>query len=98
MALAFARIENHYFHNNAFFETDNFLLDNVHRIRHIPGIIVQGRYDIVCPMRSAWDLHRAWPEAELVIVPDSGHSALEKGISSELVRATEAFKAIKYEY
>lgn len=98
LALAFARIENHYFTNNAFFQTDNFLLENVHKIRHIPGVIVQGRYDVVCPMRSAWDLHRAWPEAELVIVPDSGHSALEPGISSELVRATEEFKAIKYEY
>jgi proline iminopeptidase len=98
LALAFARIENHYFTNNAFFQTDNFLLENMGKIRHIPGIIVQGRYDVVCPMRSAWDLHRAWPEAELVIVPDAGHSALEAGISRELVRATEAFKAIKYEY
>ena len=98
LALAFARIENHYFFNNAFFETENFILENVQKIRHVPGIIVQGRYDVVCPMRSAWDLHRAWPEAELVVVPDSGHSALEPGISSELVRATEEFKAIKYEY
>lgn len=98
LALAFARIENHYFVNGAFFESDNFLLENVEKLREKPCIIVQGRYDVVCPMRSAWDLHRAWPEAELVVVPDSGHSALEPGISKELVRATEAFKQIKYEY
>lgn len=98
LALAFARIENHYFVNGAFFETENYLLENVHKLREKPCIIVQGRYDVVCPMRSAWDLHRAWPEAELVVVPDAGHSALEPGISKELVRATEAFKAIKYEY
>jgi len=63
----------------------------VDRIRHIPAVIVQGRYDVVCPMRSAWDLHRAWPEAELSITPDAGHAALERGTRTALVRATKKF-------
>jgi proline iminopeptidase len=90
-ALAFARIECHYFMNNAFFATDNYLIENVGRIRSIPGIIVQGRYDVVCPMTSAWDLHRAWPEAQLDIIPDAGHSISEPGIIDALVRATDRF-------
>jgi len=90
-AVALARIECHYFMNNCFFDTDNFLIENVQKIRHIPAVIVQGRYDVVCPITSAWDLHRAWPEAELKIVPDAGHSALEPGISSALVAATDKF-------
>ena len=93
-ALEFARIENHYFVNNAFFESPNFLLDNMEKIREIPGVIVQGRYDVVCPPRSAWDLHKAWPESQLHIVPDAGHSAWEPGIQAKLVEATEAFKAL----
>ncbi|WP_218082316.1 prolyl aminopeptidase [Anthocerotibacter panamensis] len=88
-ALAFARIECHYFIHRGFFQSDTQLLDRVHRIRSIPGIIIQGRYDMVCPMRSAWDLHRAWPEAELNIVADAGHSAYERGILDQLVRATD---------
>ena len=92
-ALAFARIECHYFMNNAFFPTDNYLIENVGRIRHIPAVIVHGRYDVVCPMRSAWDLHRAWPEADLRVVPDAGHSVTEPGIIHELVSATDRFKA-----
>jgi proline iminopeptidase len=84
-ARAFARIECHYFVNRGFFESDGFLLDHVDRIRHIPAVIVQGRYDVVCPMRSAWDLHRAWPEAKLVIVGDAGHSMSEPGIRDALV-------------
>ena len=91
-ALAFARIECHYFMNNAFFETDNYLIENVEKIRHIPAVIVQGRYDVVCPMMSAWELHRAWPEAELQIIPDAGHSASEPGIISALVDATDRFR------
>ncbi|SFS05391.1 proline iminopeptidase [Dyella sp. OK004] len=91
-ALAFARIECHYFVHGGFFEHDDQLLRNVERIRKIPGVIVQGRYDVVCPMRSAWDLHRAWPEADLRIVPDAGHSALEPGITAELVEATDRFR------
>jgi proline iminopeptidase len=88
---AFARIECHYFVNRGFLRNDTQLLDDVGRIRHIPAVIVQGRYDMVCPARSAWDLHKAWPEADLRIVPDSGHSAFEVGITSELVAATDRF-------
>jgi len=91
-ALAFARIECHYFMNNCFFPTENYLLENVGKIRHIPGVIVQGRYDVVCPIRSAWDLHRAWPEAELNITPDAGHSMLEPGNISALVTATDRYR------
>jgi len=90
-ASAFARIECHYFVNRGFFASDGQLLADVGRIRRIPGVIVQGRYDVVCPMRSAWDLHRAWPEADLRIVPDAGHSAFEPGITHELVSATDRF-------
>lgn len=89
-AEAFARIEAHYFVNRGFFEHDDQLLRNVRRIRHIPGVIVQGRYDVVCPMRSAWDLARAWPEAELIVVPDAGHSMSETGIRAALIGATDA--------
>jgi proline iminopeptidase len=88
-AAAFARIEAHYFVNRGFMTSDDQLLRDVERIRHIPAVIVQGRYDIVCPMRSAWDLHRAWPEAELRIVPDAGHSAFEAATTRELVAATD---------
>ena len=90
-AAAFARIEAHYFVNHGFLDSDDQLLRDTGRIRGIPGVIVQGRYDMVCPMRSAWDLHRAWPEAELRVVPDAGHSAFELGISRELVAATDRF-------
>jgi len=91
-ALAFARIECHYFVNGGFFEHDDQLLRNVGRIRHIPTVIVQGRYDVVCPMRSAWDLHRAWPEADLRIVQDAGHSGFEPGNTHELIEATDRFR------
>ena len=91
-AEAFARIECHYFVNSGFFHSDGQLLENVERIRHIPAVIVQGRYDVVCPMRSAWDLHRAWPEADLRIVGDAGHSAFERGNLHELVSATDGFR------
>lgn len=90
-AAAFARIEAHYFVNRGFFRRDDELLRNAGRIRHIPAVIVQGRYDMVCPMRSAWDLHRAWPEADLRIVADAGHSAFEPGMVRELVAATDRF-------
>jgi proline iminopeptidase len=88
-ALAFARIECHYFVNKGFFERESQLLDDVAKIRHVPAVIVQGRYDVVCPVVTAWALHRAWPEAELRIVPDAGHSAYEPGIVHELVSATD---------
>jgi proline iminopeptidase len=90
-ALAVARIECHYFVNGGFLRSESQLLDDVGRIRHIPAVIVQGRYDVVCPMTTAWDLHRAWPEAALRVVPDSGHSAFETGMTDELVRATDRF-------
>ena len=92
-ALALALIECHYFVNNAFFDSDNYLIEHIDKIRHIPGVIVQGRYDVVCPMMSAWELHRAWPEAELQIVPDAGHSATEPGIIGALIDATDRFRA-----
>jgi proline iminopeptidase len=88
---AFARIECHYFVNGGFFRSPNQLLEDAHKIRHIPGVIVQGRYDVVCPMKSAWDLHRAWPEAELQIVPDAGHAASENGILNRLIEAADRF-------
>jgi proline iminopeptidase len=91
-ALPFARIESHYFINNAFFSTDNYLLENVKKIKNIPGVIVQGRYDVVCPMTSAWDLHQAWPNSKLIIIPNAGHSANEPGIRSALVEATDDFR------
>ncbi len=90
-ALAFARIECHYFVNGGFFDRDDQLLANAYRLHGIPAVIVQGRYDVVCPARSAWDLHRAWPQAKLEIIPDAGHSAFEPGIVDALVRATDRF-------
>ncbi|KAK6163554.1 hypothetical protein DH2020_000418 [Rehmannia glutinosa] len=92
--LAFARIENHYFVNKGFFPSDSYLLDNIEKIKHIKTVIVQGRYDVCCPLMSAWDLHKAWPEADLRVVPDAGHSANEPGISQELVAATDKLKCI----
>lgn len=92
-ALSVARIECHYFVNRGFLRSESQLLDDVPRIRHIPATIVQGRYDVVCPATSAWDLHRAWPEADLRIVPDAGHSAFEPGNSHELVLATDRYRS-----
>jgi proline iminopeptidase len=90
VALSLARIEAHYFVNHAFLEP-NQLLRDCHRMADVPGVIVQGRYDLICPLRSAWELHRAWPAAELRIVPDAGHAAFERGIRSALVEATDRF-------
>jgi len=90
-ALAFSRIECHYFVNGGFFETDNWLIENVHKIRHLPAVIVQGRYDIVCPAISAWDLHRAWPEADFHIIPCAGHSMTEPAIQEKLLEQAHAF-------
>jgi proline iminopeptidase len=91
-ALAFARIECHYFVHDGWLTDGKELLANVDKIRKIPGVIVQGRYDVVCPMKSAWDLHLAWPEADLRIVADAGHAASEPGIINELVSATDRFR------
>lgn len=92
-ALGLARIEAHYFRHNLLFPEDQ-LLREVHRIRHIPAVIVQGRYDIVCPIRTADELHRAWPEADYIVVPDAGHSAMEPGVRQALVQAMDRFRSL----
>ncbi|MGC5224136.1 prolyl aminopeptidase [Micromonospora sp. DT81.3] len=89
-ATAFARIENHYFMHGGWFREGQLIAD-AGRLRHIPAVIVQGRYDICTPIMTAWDLHRAWPEAELVVVDDAGHSVTEPGIAAALVAATDRF-------
>ncbi len=88
VALSLARIECHYFMNQSFLEP-NQLLRDAHRLADIPGTIVHGRYDVVCPLDQAHALHRAWPRAKLEIIPDAGHSAGEPGIVDALVRATD---------
>lgn len=93
-ALSVARTECHYFINKMFNETDNYILENVHKIKDIPCRIVHGRYDMNCRMVSAWELHKALPQSELRIVPDAGHSSMEPGIISELVQSTDDFKNI----
>ena len=90
-AEAFARIECHYFINGGFFDNPNQLLDNMHRLSNIPAVIVQGRYDIVCPVESAFQLHQAWPKSKLIVAPGAGHSALEPEITEQLVAATTSF-------
>ena len=93
-ALGLSRIEAHYFENHIFLP-ENALLDGLNRIRNIPAIIIQGRYDLVCPIATADALHRAWPEADYLVVPDAGHSAMEPGIRRALVAATERFKGVE---
>ena len=90
-AEAFARIEAHYFVHGGFLDHPDQLIHNVERIRHIPGFIVQGRYDVVCPPTTAWMLHRAWPEADFHLVPDAGHSAFDGSNAAALVAATDRF-------
>jgi proline iminopeptidase len=92
--IGLALIEAHYFKHNLF-TPDSRLLDNVGQIRRLPGVIVQGRYDMVCPILTADELHKHWPEADYRIIPDAGHSALEPGIRSSLIEATESFKQIR---
>ncbi len=91
MADSIARIECHYFIHNTFFDTDNWILENVEAIRHIPGVLIHGRYDVPCFVENAWELHRAWPEAKLEIIPDAGHASTEPGILDALIRATDEF-------
>lgn len=91
-ALAFARIECHYFRNRGFFDRDDHLLANAHRLKPIPGVIIQGRYDVVTPMETAWALHVAWPEAAFHVIADAGHTATEPGIADAIIRATNAFR------
>ena len=95
VAEAFARIECHYFINGGFFESETWILENVDKIRHIPTVIIQGRYDVVCPMVSAWDLHLAFPEADFEVVQDAGHSMTEEGIASKLVEYTNKFSVLE---
>ena len=91
-ALAFARIECHYFINGGFFDRDDYLLANAHRLKTIPGVIIQGRYDVVTPAETAFALHQAWPDASFQIIEDAGHTATEPGIADALVRATDRFR------
>jgi len=91
IAEAFARIESHYFINKGFFDTDGWLLDNTEKIVHLPLVIVQGRYDVVCPMASAWELNKKLPSAQLIIVDNAGHSMMEGGIQEKLIEYTEKF-------
>jgi proline iminopeptidase len=88
---AFARIECHYFMNKGFLKSEDQLLKQCDRIRHIPTVMIQGRYDVVCPMITAWELHQAFPEAEFIVVPDAGHSMTEPGIRTALLEATDRF-------
>ena len=90
-ALAFARIENHYFTHDAFL-ADTPILDRMDRISHLPAVIVHGRYDVVCPVANAWELHAAWPGSELHIVADAGHAMSEPGITHHLLEATDRFR------
>ena len=92
-AIAFARIECHYFMNGGFLERDNQLLADAGKLRRIPAVIVHGRYDVVTPLKNAFDLKAVWPEADLRIVPDAGHAMTEPGITHELVMATRRFSA-----
>lgn len=93
-AEAFARIECHYFVNRGFLPTDNYLIEQVDALRHIPCVIVHGRYDVVCPVENAWELHQAWPESRLQMIADAGHSLSEVGIRDALIAATDAFVAV----
>jgi proline iminopeptidase len=88
-AYAFARIENHYFSHGSFYPEDNWILNHAHIIKDIPGVIVHGRYDIICPLISAYELHKAWPKSKLHIIEDAGHSMSEPGITETLLEATE---------
>lgn len=90
-ALSLARIECHYFVHNAFFDSANWIIENAPRISQIPGVIIHGRYDIVCPIDQAWALHKAWPRGDLQIIADAGHAASEPGITDALVRATDLY-------
>lgn len=91
VALGLGRIEAHYFINKLFLP-DNSLLDNIDQIRHLPAVIIQGRYDVCCPPRTAYELKYAWPEARYIMIDDAGHAATEPGITRELVKACERFK------
>ena len=93
VALGLARMEAHYFSHNIFLP-ENSLLDNIHKLHNIPATIIQGRYDAVCPIVSADDLHHAWPQAEYIIIDDAGHSVWEPGIQTAIIKATEKYKGL----
>ncbi len=93
-AIALARLEAHYFHKECI-APENSLLNKVDRIRAVPGTIIQGRYDVICPIRTAHKLHKVWPEADYIVVPDAGHSALDPALRSRLIEATETTKTIR---
>jgi len=93
-SLDFARIESHYWVHGGFLRHDSQLIDDAHKLAHIPGTIIQGRYDMVCPPKSAHDLSKAWPKSELIIVPDAGHSFKEPGITDQLVRACDKYREL----
>lgn len=93
-AVAFARIENHYFSNGGFFADGQLIRDAAEKLAGIPGVIVQGRYDVCTPAQTAWDLHRAWPEAEFHMIADAGHASSEPGIVDALIRATDSFAEV----
>jgi proline iminopeptidase len=92
--IALARLEAHYFVNYSFLD-DNQILANAHRLARLPGIIVQGRYDMVTPARTAWELAQAWPDADLRIIPSAGHATSEPGILAALVAATDEMRALR---
>ena len=94
IAEAFARIECHYFINKGFFKSDGWILNNIDKIKNIPNVIIQGRYDVVCPIKSAWDLHKKWKKSNLIIIDTAGHSMLEEGIQNKLIEYTDKF--VKY--
>ena len=94
VAEAFARIECHYFINNGFFESDEWILDNTEIIKDLPTVIIQGRYDVVCPTTSAWELHKKLPNADFHIIQDAGHSMMEKGITAKLIEYTDKYSEL----
>ncbi|MFY7842544.1 MAG: prolyl aminopeptidase [Rhabdochlamydiaceae bacterium] len=93
--LGIAQIETHYFINNCFFQEENFILKNMHKIQHIPGIIIHGRYDMICLPSTAWCLHKAWANSSIQIIPFAGHSSSESGITSALIKAANRFKDLR---
>lgn len=93
-AEAIAQIECHFFIHRCFLKTENWILENIAKIRQIPSVIIHGRYDVICPLDAAWALHQAWPESHLEIIPDAGHTASEPGITDALIRATDQFSGL----
>ena len=93
-AISIAKLECHYFVNNMFAKSDNYILENINNISNVPTVIINGRYDMVCPIYTAWELHKALPKSKFIVVQDAGHSASEPGTINELVKATEDYKKL----